>query len=519
MHHNHESPRRRVLAAVVIAGMLVGGWPPPAEANPTVMVKVTILRITALDDFEGGGLEDFYACVTIAGIEECNEDLPSSTDWGDQEDVRPPGGWQFAREVDTSPGSTNVTIEIRDEDGFLRLNDDWVDVTSESGRNVDVTVSFVPCMISGEFQGPCAVPIATAGTSDEKALLIFVIEADALPTAPNLNLRCTHSPLWPQPGDTVTVTATALDGSFTPFDADTIELWIDNRTLPASTETAVTTSSTTAGPFPAGSFFYGCRIRHGINQVWSGWRVVQVGVPAGGRSVPILNTGPQDSRIDIVFVADANSYSGPTTSLFQSDVARMIDAYFSEPTFLKRQDHLNFWIALDMGAVQSPCPDSEPPDNWDDDYTFADTAALTHRNVIPRDCAPGGERFFTGDATRMDSGLLGRVFLHETGHRPFGLADEYTPDGGYFISEPFPNIYEAESVCEADIPALQVFDVLLGFSPRPAGSCRTLVTNDGTFWTSEPMTNHLMGADNLTTRGADLRQIEWLFAQCRIAGC
>ena len=42
-----------------------------------------------------------------------------------------------------------------------------------------------------------------------------------------------------------------------------------------------------------------------------------------------------------------------------------------------------------------------------------------------RDCAPGGQRLFSSEPTS-----IGTV-LHETGHRPFGLADEYCCDGGY----------------------------------------------------------------------------------------
>jgi len=33
------------------------------------------------------------------------------------------------------------------------------------------------------------------------------------------------------------------------------------------------------------------------------------------------------------------------------------------------------------------------------------------------------------------------TFLHELGHSPVGLADEYCCDGGYFQSHPYPNIY------------------------------------------------------------------------------
>ena len=109
-------------------------------------------------------------------------------------------------------------------------------------------------------------------------------------------------------------------------------------------------------------------------------------------------------------------------------------------------------------------------------YLFADAGAIVHRDASIRDCAPGGDRFFTGDATHMDGGLLGRVFLHETGHRPFGLADEYCCDGGYFQADPFPNVYEEPEDCEDDIAGLQSWTSRLAIprapTPRAASSRR-----------------------------------------------
>ena len=49
-----------------------------------------------------------------------------------------------------------------------------------------------------------------------------------------------------------------------------------------------------------------------------------------------------------------------------------------------------------------------------------------------RDCAPGGERVFS-----TEPGSFGTI-LHESGHRPFGLADEYCCDGGYLPDRPLP---------------------------------------------------------------------------------
>ena len=467
--------------------------------------------------------EDFYACVSIGGLETCNEDTPSSDAFEDMEDISP--NWEFSRQVDAAPGSTDVIIEIRDEDGFLRLGDDHVDVTSNAGRNLGITVTFVACAVSGELSGACDTTLITSGASDEKAELRIRVEVGATPSAANLNLRCTHSPLWPQAGQTVTVTGTALSGS----------LARKHRRQ----DRAVDQRQGDAGPDPELGFgqFDDRRTVHRRIVVLlrvphlrrRGGGVERLACRAGGGAVRRARGArgqhrpagqPHRHRLHPGHGQLHRSVRFAVSERRDGDDRH---AYLSEPAFLKRQDHLNFWIALDEGDAQDDC-DSEPPDNWDDDYTFADAGAITHRDGSIRDCAPGGDRIFSGDATRLDGGLLGRVFLHETGHRPFGLSDEYPPDGGYFMAEPFPNLYGPEigsifeTVCQADVVNIQPFDILLGFPPRQASACRLVQTDDGDFWTSDPMINHLM-EDNLTVQGADLRQLEYLFGQCRLAGC
>ena len=84
-------------------------------------------RLRALDDFERGGAEDFYAVVTIAGDESDNEDTAEQQAFEDMEDISP--GYKFPARVDSGLGTIPITIEIRDEDGFLRWDDDHADVT------------------------------------------------------------------------------------------------------------------------------------------------------------------------------------------------------------------------------------------------------------------------------------------------------------------------------------------------------------------------------------------------------
>jgi hypothetical protein len=486
-----------------------------------VKVRVTIERVRALTDFEGGGEADFYAVVTIDGQEFENKD--DAID--DDDDISP--NWEFSRSVDVARGSIPVVIRIFDEDGIFRLDDDEADLIEGPARGLGLTVTLAPCnvrltdpdqTVSGPgivFDGPegsCGTRIFAGGFGADSAAIEFRIVVEEPPSAPGLRVDCLHSPIWPQPTDMVTITANARDGALAPRVADNIEIWVNDRTAPARSAGGVTLAHT-VGPFPAGSFSYGCRVVDDGVPVFTGWRVVSVGSPALGRAVPVLFTGPLASRIDLVFIPDSASYpAGATDATFLADVRNVIQAYYSEDIYLTNQDKVNFWVAQDTGTARNDCS-SETPDNWDDDYTFAETGAVMHRDGTIRDCAPGGEQFFSGDATRLDGGRLGRVFLHETGHRPFGLADEYCCDGGYYQSEPFPNVYSEPEDCADDAPGLG----------RTAAACREF-EEDG-FWffdsdwsVSDPATNDLM-VDNLTAQGADARRMNWMFGQCAAAGC
>jgi len=289
---------------------------------------------------------------------------------------------------------------------------------------------------------------------------------------------------------------------------------------------SATNCTVTQGPFAAGSTIaYGCRVRYAGREVWTGWRLVQIDMPtSGNRAIPIIYTGPRSSSIDILFVPDRDNYSGGTDPQFRSDVKSVIkNGYYAEDIFLIHQDKLNFWIALDTGDAEPGC-DHELPDNWDDEYAFVDAGALLHTDNF-RDCAPGGERIFSSEPYNP------RTVLHETGHRPFGLADEYCCDGGYFQAAPYPNVYDEPADCQNpdEISDLGNWDTKLGQPPRTASDCQEF--EEDLFWffdrdwsvsDSNPFSvsdNDLMN-NNGNPQGADVRRIDWLFNDvCRRAGC
>ena len=516
-----------VLLAVLLAQTMGTGT---ARAQVNVVVRVTIERVLALDcvdELEPGcdpiyGEADFYAVVWIDGTEYDNK--PANDPWEQQDDISP--NWQFSLPVDVARGSIPVGIRIYDEDGLLRGDDDPVDVSPIDGRRVDMDVNLAPCSVSGELSGSCGTTLISEGTSgDDDATIWFKIVVEEPPSAPGLRVQCIHDPIWPGSTDTVTITANALDGALAPRVADNIEIWVDPDGVdpkPADPLVAASggvTLTHSVGPFAGPTFAYGCRVQDNGLTVWTGWRVVHVGLPSAGFAVPVLYHGPSPSRIDILFIADRDNYAGAGDPAFLDAVRDVIlgsyyaDSDVGRDLFLRNQDKYNFWIALEMGDAENDC-EHDPPDM--DHYPFADAGAILHADSL-RDCALTSQRVFSTEPTS-----LGTV-LHESGHAPFGLADEYCNerpggcssvcDGGYWESYPGANLYEELATCQADAPSLG----------RTAADCQGFTsqadaTSGEDFFTSDPACNDLM-VDNLTTQAADIRRIEWMFGECAQARC
>lgn len=419
---------------------------------------------------------------------------------------------EFSQTVDFSAGMVDIKIEQWDSDGLLTFNDDHCDISPISGKNLDFTLDLAACTLSGEVSGACGTTLAGRGA------FRFQVNVDEPPSAPGLQTTCIHDPLWPQPGDTVDITANSLDGVLGPRLADSIEIWVNDRTVPVVTAPG-TSATFTVGPFTDSTFTYGCRILDDGLTIWTGWRTVAVGTSdvtaSYGNRVPVLYTGARSSRIDLVFYPDEDSYTGPTDPAFLTDVSNAIqNSYYTEDIFLINQDKMNYWIALDTGKAggfsDGDCKLDASQRAWED------AGAVFHTDTL-RDCAPGGKRLFSSEPNSF------RTILHETGHRPFGLADEYCCDGGYFQASPFPNVY-------AFLPNIDLGgNTIVGCADdalsvgRTESDCRSWVQPipwwfDNTWWTSDPASNDLM-VDNNVRQALDDRRINWLFNVCRGAGC
>jgi hypothetical protein len=524
-----RSRAKAILAVLLFAASLAtGAMAGTVRAEDLdVVVRITIERIRALDDFEGGGSEDFYAVINIDGEEQENKDTPQQDAFENDEDISPM--WEFSRTVPLSRGTIPVVIGIWDEDGGLRLDDDQADITPTAGRVLVLSLDLGACAvgaagaISGGLTGDCETSLVTAGTQDERAELTFRIATDEPASAPGLRVRCIHDPILPMAGETVTITAEALDPSLAPKLADAVEIWVDETAAPTLSVTGASVATTTTAPITGDDFVYGCRVRDEDLAVWTGWRRAEVfdasaTPPPAARprhpTRPIMYTGPTASRIDIVFVADDDSYASGRDPAFLDDVKTVIrNAYFAEDVFLRNQNLFNFWLATGRGHAESV---AEGCDHRLPRVPYSDAAAILHTDSF-RDCASGGA--FSSEPASSSW----RTVIHETGHQPFGLADEYcnrragstssTCDGGYFENQPFPNLWEEPEGCRADAP-------LLG---RTAGDCDEFLEPIETWWDpdwsiSEPVTNDLM-VNNGTPQAADVRRIEWIFANCNMAGC
>ncbi len=386
--------------------------------------------------------------------------------------------------------------------------------------------------------GDYITAVATDASSGDTSEFSACVSVTGQPITP-LMVRCTQTPVLPQPGDAVTVTAEVLDPDMQPVRfVDNLEIWVNSTASPVVEGPNVLGRRSYS--FLAGNgsqLSYACRAEDNQATAFSGWRSVTIGGSGGASAVSY--SGDSSHKVDIVFIADAGSYSGSSDPQFLTDVATAIhDGYLGEPVFLRHQEEFNFWIAQNTGtagqykasrsegkaganscgdgidndgdgktdAADSGCIDGcvmTPPSDWNSALAFADSGSIIHTNPF-RDCAKIGLRLYV--ATSTDS----HVFRHETGHSPFGLADEYCCDGGYFEMSSNPNVYDSLASCQTDAPNVG----------RTAAACRQLSkgTNTVSQWTSDPASDDLM-VDNKTPRALDIRRILWMFDQCDQGGC
>ncbi|HWC10664.1 MAG TPA: hypothetical protein VG455_05520 [Acidimicrobiales bacterium] len=479
---------------------------------------LTILR---LEDHSGGGGMDgpfddpeLYAIVHIDGQRTETEPL-------DADELVLEPNWHFSTLVDANRTSIPIKIEIWDEDGLLKFEDEHADLNPVDGEmDLSLDVDLEPCEVRGSVSGPCHLEMEAQGDDgdddkggdfDEDVRIVFRVTT-------GLNVRCMHSPVWPRPGDRVTITAESLTGALTPQVADHIEIRVESGAV--HTHAGADRTSHTTGPVPGPTLRYTCLAKYGGTSTDTGWRAVDVGGPReDGGPVAIVTTGDVSQRADIVFVPDRTDY-GTDLQRFAGDVGNVIrDAFYGYELFLSHQHYFNFWISSAPGHSGgydgTNCTLEGPPGLDDTPYLFADAALVLHTRAF-RDCARPGAGLLSAELGDHN------VVRHEIGHVPFGLADEYCKhrpganngscDGGYFEQPQTPNVYESLQRCRDDAPSVGVSpDVCQEFDPDRAD-----YPPEARFSTSDPAAEDLM-VDNTRMRRLDLRRIRWYFGQCDLA--
>ncbi|GAA4983851.1 hypothetical protein [Kineococcus glutinatus] len=512
------SGRRQVGAGVVVRVLpvalvlaVVGGLPArAAPVLPDVTVRVTILELEDLgDDLDSTSDADFY---TVTRFDDGAGRVAEhrSRTWDGQEHVHPNTEWSFA--ANPARGSVHVRLGVFDDDDTFNGGDDRADVVPGGAEAVEVDVALRPCALTGTVTGGCSRQIVSAD-GDE---IVFVVDV-LLPTAtPGLRVQCLHTPIWPVPGAVVTIRATALDGAGAPLAvADRVSTKREGVQVASVTGTATTTHQFTA---VGEQFSYECEAEDagGEQAATTTPRTVRVG-PTADLAVPIVHTGPGDRRIDVVVLPDTDAYVGWADPDFLWDLpAALLGGYYGEEFTLANQGAFNLWIGRSVADIDwPPSPPGTPnpppctitpPEDWDR-YGFAEVGWILHDDPH-RDCARGALRLFgafDGDP---------RISIHETGHVPFGLADEYCCDGGYFTGET-PNVYAELADCQADAPAV-------GRAPT---ACRSLgaTTDMQTWFTSDPDTGLPGVADDLMVDQGPLQALDrrrWtnLLTSCTTGG-
>ena len=488
-----------------------------AQAIPLEVV-VTIKHVAAIANLEGPlcGEEDFFARVWINGI-----DKGSSDTMDGQSEIYP--DWEFKETVNYSEGSAPVRIEIWEDDWGVCGFDDQADVSPlPDDKDVEIVVDLSPCLVSGDVFGECDLVFSRSGAGDEATLIEFTVKVNEPAYGPNLRVMCTIDSLIPKLDDTVTITATATDANGDNRISDSIEIWFDATPesndvfAPIDSRVGGVSKDETIGPL-IGDFAYGCRAVDDGLVAWTGWRTVTVGEPAEDATVvPVQITGPRSSRIDVVFIADKDQYGSALDTQFLDGSLRIMNSYFDMDIFRKHQNQFNFWIALQTGSADDgsdgECEHSAPRIAW------MDAGVVVHGQptIAFKNCADPDKHLLSATTAKP------LTILHESGHVPFGLSDEYD-DGGFWQSRTLPNVYHTINDyydpngrllyigCATDAPTVG----------RTAEDCRPIKEEvdwwfNRVWYTSDPEEDDLM-AEGDVPHALDIRRMEWIFNNCASA--
>jgi len=378
----------------------------------------------------------------------------------------------------------------------MKFNINWPGL----GLSLSISILLIMLLMSGTILGMKNLEAQIPATDDDYYSSESYLDS-------TLQVQCIHDPVFPQANQPITISANVVDESLAPKVAGSIEIVINsNRTEPVIPSKNINSNSTlnyTIGPFTnLTTISYGCSaIDNSTSELsFTGMKRIVIGAfNDSSRAIPVLYTGNRSSNMDILFVASNKTFSSATDPNFLIDVQRAIALYYNQSIFLKNQNKTNFWIAQDMGEARNDC-ESIPPANWNTAYLSFDAAVILHRDGSIRDCTRNDKEFSTANVATLAN--KGYVLLHEIGHRPFGLADEYDSGGLYESSSPWQNVFNGEQACTTDAIAM-------------GKTCRKIPYEYGLnkYFTSDGQPNDVM-VDNGQLENLDKRRIEKWFENC-----
>lgn len=347
---------------------------------------------------------------------------------------------------DTATGNANIlSAEFRFDGGewqSMLASDGVFDAPAEDVE-ADINVA-----LSSEHELCVRGTDALGWTSGPECISIVVGEKTV-----GLRVRCLHSPLYPQDGDSLAVTAQALDRDGVPVVVDAVEIYINDRDAPVLTEPGTDSEVTATLNVIGEEMFYGCRALRGSEDAFSRYVTVDVGEPNDPNfpAIAVLNHGEMAEKIDLVFFPELDSYpEGPLSEDFLNNLHQVIrEGLFEIPWFVRWQYVLNIWIATEgADVIPRALPDGSPlcaadkPPGYARKYSFGDAIGIIHQENC-RDAAIPLWPF----TTQFDENDL-QVVAHEIGHKAFSLADEYvTSPTVRFSTPPKPNLFPTLVSC------------------------------------------------------------------------
>lgn len=370
----------------------------------------------------------------------------------------------------------------------------------------------------------------------------FICQPIEMITTPPAKLFVQHAPFLAEPGQTVELTARSVDDTGAPRIAGRLDVFGTVQSVPGAPPTApsaplrtcVMASSCTATiTLPGGHSFFSFRSTaadRGNTVADSGWRGQRV-MPSASFAQATSFALPADVALNGPFMSDARTSQSSFDLVFsvstdfnwndaadRQSIGDGLNRFMSRlwgiegngapapTTFLSRPDLVRVYITPERRVVSwnpaaNLCDWTVPAVPW------ADATAVLHKTNC-RDNAYTSTRSFSAKLLSRD------VIFHELHHALFGLADEYpSGDGGYFEAHPFPNVYNTQTDCEAQVgrepggctPITQI-DI---FTQMPTG--RTFFRLDAS------LPDVMVG--NGTQRFGDVRRANYKEGVCDAGGC